>query len=166
MRARTLILLIVALVLAGGTTMMARVWLASQRAVKQEAAPIAVPTPSKSVLIARSTIQRGQILRPDDLAWEPWPEGGIDKNYILLGARTPVTLAAPPGPLGIHPASGAFVWRLDAALADAFADQVDQLAAPSRAAGSELLECTTEEEIPVKVSRGEYTDDFLRGDAA
>ena len=29
-------------------------------------------------------------------------------------------------------------------------------------AGSEILECTTEEEIPVKVSRGEYTDDFLR----
>lgn len=93
MRARTLILVIVALVLAGGTTMMARVWLASQRAVKQEAAPIAVPTPSKSVLIARSTIQRGQILRPDDLAWEPWPEGGIDKNYILLGSRTPETYA-------------------------------------------------------------------------
>jgi pilus assembly protein CpaB len=93
MRARTLILLIVALVLAGGTTMMARVWLASQRAVKQEAAPIAVPTPSKSVLIARSTIQRGQILRPEDLAWEPWPEGGIDKNYILLGSRTPETYA-------------------------------------------------------------------------
>ena len=34
---------------------------------------------------------------------------------------------------------------------------------PSRAAGSEILECTTEEEIPVKVSRGEYTDDFLLG---
>jgi pilus assembly protein CpaB len=93
MRARTVILLIVALVLAGGTTMVARVWLASQRAVKQEASPIAVPTPSKSVLIARSTVQRGQILRPDDLAWEPWPEGGIDKNYILLGSRTPETYA-------------------------------------------------------------------------
>ena len=93
MRARTIILLIVALALAGGTTMMARVWLASQRAVKQEAAPIAVPTPSKSVLILRSSIQRGQILRADDLAWEPWPEGGIDRNYILLGSRTPETYA-------------------------------------------------------------------------
>jgi pilus assembly protein CpaB len=90
MRARTVLLLIVALVLAGGTTMMARVWLASQRAaVKQEAAPLVVPTPAKSVLIVRSGVQRGQILRPDDLAWEPWPEGGIDKNYILLGTRTP-----------------------------------------------------------------------------
>jgi pilus assembly protein CpaB len=92
MRGRTIILLLVALVLAGGTTMMARFWLASQRATR-EAAPIPVPTPSKSVLIARSAIQRGQILRADDLAWEPWPEAGIDPNYILLGTRTPETYA-------------------------------------------------------------------------
>jgi pilus assembly protein CpaB len=91
MRARTLILLLVALLLAGGTTMMARVWLASQRAAKSEAAPIAVQTPSRSVLIARSSIERGQILKPSDLAWEPWPEGGVDKNYILLGSRSPET---------------------------------------------------------------------------
>jgi len=89
MRARTLILLIVALILAGGTTMLARTWLASQRAARNEATPIAVPTPSKSVLILRTPVQRGQILRPDDFAWQPWPEGGLDKNYVLLGTRTP-----------------------------------------------------------------------------
>jgi pilus assembly protein CpaB len=88
MRARTMILLVVALVLAGGTTMMARMWLASQRTAI-EAAPIAVPTLSKSVLIARGTIERGQLLKPDDLSWEPWPEGGIDKNYILIGTKKP-----------------------------------------------------------------------------
>jgi len=89
MRARTLLLLLVALILAGGTTMMARVWLASQRQAPAEAAPIAVPMPAKSVLIARSPIQRGQLLKPDDLAWETWPEGGIDKNYVLIGTKTP-----------------------------------------------------------------------------
>jgi pilus assembly protein CpaB len=88
MRARTLLLLIVALVLAGGTTMMARVWLASQRATV-EASPIALPMPAKSVLIARSSVQRGQLLKPEDFAWEPWPESGIDKNYIVIGAKTP-----------------------------------------------------------------------------
>ncbi|HEY7577178.1 MAG TPA: hypothetical protein VH855_06250 [Acetobacteraceae bacterium] len=74
-----------------------------------------------------------------------------------------VRLSAGAGPLGIHAAAepGAFLWRLDQAHAQAFADQVDQLAQPSRLAGSEILACTTEEEIPVKVSRGEYTDDFL-----
>lgn len=91
MRARTVILLLVALILAGGTTMMARVWLASQRAVKQAAAPIAVPAPTKSVLIARHPIAPGEILKPNDFAWEPWPENGIDRNYIVLGTRTPET---------------------------------------------------------------------------
>lgn len=83
------ILLVVAVILTGGTTMMARMWLASQRAVSQEAAPIAVPTLGKSVLIAQSPIQRGQLIKPSDLIWEQWPEGGIDKNYIILGTKTP-----------------------------------------------------------------------------
>jgi pilus assembly protein CpaB len=93
MRARTLILLVVALVLAGGTTMMARVWLASQRSAPAEASPIALPMPAKSVLIARAQIQRGQLLKPDDFAWEPWPEGGIDKNYVVIGTKTPDAFA-------------------------------------------------------------------------
>ena len=92
MRARTLILFLVALVLAGGTTMMARMWLASQRSsATSEAAPLAVPTPAKSVLIARSGIQRGQLLKPEDFSWEPWPEGGIDRNYIVIGTKSPET---------------------------------------------------------------------------
>jgi pilus assembly protein CpaB len=89
MRARTLILLTVALVLAGGTTIMARYWLNSQQRQITEAAPLAVTTPSKSVLIARVPIQRGQLLKPEDLAWEQWPEGGIDKSYVILGTKTP-----------------------------------------------------------------------------
>jgi hypothetical protein len=74
-----------------------------------------------------------------------------------------IKLTASDGPLGIHHTAepGAFLWRLDAAHAQTFADQIDSLAQPTRLAGSEILECTTEEEIPVKVSRGEYTDDFL-----
>jgi len=93
MRVRTLLLLVVALILAGGTTMMARVWLASQRQQPAQAAPIAVPTPAKSVLIVRAPLQRGQLLKPDDLAWEQWPEGGIDKNYIVIGTKTPESFA-------------------------------------------------------------------------
>ncbi len=74
-----------------------------------------------------------------------------------------ICLTACDGPLGIHQADnpGALLWRLDAAHAQGFADQIDSLAQPARLAGSEILECTTGEEIPVKVSRGEYTEDFL-----
>jgi hypothetical protein len=84
-------------------------------------------------------------------------------NFCNLD-RTAITVTASDGVPGIQHIPdnrGGFVWRLDAERAGAFADQISQLADPSRAAGSEILECSTEEEIPVKVSRGEYTDDFL-----
>jgi hypothetical protein len=87
----------------------------------------------------------------------------LDRLGFCAAYRTAVTVTASPGEPGIQVvAADAFVWRLDPAQASAFAEQIDQLASPSRTAGSEILECTTEEEIPVKISRGEYTDDFLR----
>lgn len=77
-----------------------------------------------------------------------------------------LTLAAQPGPLGITPTAAGLVWRLDPLRAAGFATQLDALAEPHRLAGSEMLECSTEEDIPVKASRGEYTEDFLRPPAA
>ncbi|HYU11416.1 MAG TPA: Flp pilus assembly protein CpaB [Stellaceae bacterium] len=94
MRIRTVLMLFVAIVLAGGTAVLARAWLAAQRAAEiAEASPLALPTPAKSVLVARAGIQRGQILKPDDLIWQIWPEGVLDKSYVLLGARTPESFA-------------------------------------------------------------------------
>jgi pilus assembly protein CpaB len=88
MRARTLILFVIALSLAGGTAMLVRSFLA-QRTAEVEAAPLArAAAPQKSVLVARSAIARGQILKPQDFSWQVWPEGGIDKNYIQAGTRT------------------------------------------------------------------------------
>jgi pilus assembly protein CpaB len=88
MRARTLILFLVALVLAGGTGLLVRSWLA-QRASVAEAAPVALPpTPQKSVLVARGAITRGQILKPADLAWQPWPEAGVARGYIQAGTKS------------------------------------------------------------------------------
>jgi hypothetical protein len=87
----------------------------------------------------------------------------LDQLGFCTAPSTMLTLTASVGAQGIQGvAQNDFVWRLDAERAGAFADQVSQLAVPARAAGSEMLECTTAEEIPVKVSRGEYTDDFLR----
>lgn len=90
MRLRTVLLILVAIVLAGGTAMLARAWLAAQRTqVVAQAAPVALPPPVKSVLVAQHPIGRGEILRPSDFAWQPWPDSGINKAYILLGKRTP-----------------------------------------------------------------------------
>src|SRR5215468_4603704 len=90
MRARTLVLFFVALTLAGGTAMLVRSFLAQKTDAEAEA--LARPAaPQKFVLVARGAITRGQILKPQDLSWQVWPEGGIDKNYIQTGTRTPET---------------------------------------------------------------------------
>jgi pilus assembly protein CpaB len=95
MRARTLLLLLLAIVLAGSTAMLARSWLQAQRNKEiAEAAPLTPPKPVRSVLVARADLRRGQILRPEDLVWQVWPEGGIDKNYVVMGGpRTPESFA-------------------------------------------------------------------------
>jgi pilus assembly protein CpaB len=94
MRARTLIVLLLAVVMAGGTAFLARAWLASQRqAAVAEAAPVALPTPSRSVLIAKAGIAPGRILKPEDMVWQPWPDGAIDKAYIVIGTRAPESFA-------------------------------------------------------------------------
>ncbi len=88
------------------------------------------------------------------------------RTRVMLTATVGETVA--DGPLGLHPVDGAthFEWRLDPVRAAAFAELVETLAAPGRLAGSEHLECGTDGEVPVKVSRGEYTDDFLGKSAA
>jgi pilus assembly protein CpaB len=95
MRARTILLLFLAIVLAGSTAMLARSWLNAQRNKEiAEAAPLTPPKPVKSVLVARADLRRGQILRPEDVVWQVWPEGGLDKNYVVMGGpRTPESFA-------------------------------------------------------------------------
>jgi pilus assembly protein CpaB len=83
-----MILFLVAILLAGGTAMLVRSWLAQQRTVEAEAAPMPPPPAQKSVLVARSAISRGQILKPTDLSWQTWPDGGLDHAYIQKGGKT------------------------------------------------------------------------------
>jgi hypothetical protein len=55
----------------------------------------------------------------------------------------------------------ALVWTLDQATAELFAETADELAARGLRSGSVRLTCGDYREIPVKVSRGEFTDDYL-----
>jgi hypothetical protein len=71
-----------------------------------------------------------------------------------------VPSAGAPGGLDRLAAPGhAFAWHLDPARAAALADRIDSLADPTCRAGSETLE---EGDVALKLSRGEYTEDFLR----
>jgi pilus assembly protein CpaB len=95
MRARTLILVFLAILLAGATAFLARNYLARKDTeIVQEREAVKVATPAKSVLVAHVDIKRGQILRPEDTAWQIWPEGALDRNYIVLGGP-PVPLKSP-----------------------------------------------------------------------
>src|SRR5437588_12067673 len=85
MRARTLILIVLALLLAGGTAWLASSYLNSQRqTIVREAEPLKMATPSKSVLVAKADVKRGQILRPEDTTWQVCPACALVKNYIVL----------------------------------------------------------------------------------
>jgi hypothetical protein len=93
---------------------------------------------------------------------------GADVAFAELGfcqvIGTDILLSAAPGPVGVQSCAGhAFIWRIPPDLAIGFAERLDDLAEPSRIAGSEHLDCGTGDGIAVKVSRGEYSDDFLVG---
>lgn len=95
MRARNILLLTLAIVLAGGTAWLTRHWLTAQRVAQMaQSVPMTAPKPARSVLIARGALKRGQILRPEDLIWQVWPDGALDKNYVELGGpRSPDSFA-------------------------------------------------------------------------
>ncbi len=86
MRLRTLILFVIALVLAGGTAILVRSWLSQRPTAAAVAAP-PPPAPQKSILVARAAIARGQILKPADLAVQPWPIAAITGDYVVAGTE-------------------------------------------------------------------------------
>src|SRR5215469_12347883 len=83
MRLRTLVLFAVALVLAGGTAVLVRSWLAQRPTVAAVAPP--PPPVQKSIMVARAAITRGQILKPADLKARPWPDAAMTPDYIVAG---------------------------------------------------------------------------------
>jgi flagella basal body P-ring formation protein FlgA len=56
-------------------------------------APVPKVQSAKAILVARGAITPGQILKPQDLSWQRWPDGGIRKSYILAGTRTAESFA-------------------------------------------------------------------------
>jgi hypothetical protein len=58
-------------------------------------------------------------------------------------------------------AAGTFEWQLNAWQAERIAERIDVLTNAENKSGSEIFELGSEGEIPVKMSRGEFTDDFL-----
>jgi hypothetical protein len=76
-------------------------------------------------------------------------------------SRTALMLAPADHEFGMRDLGGSFSWKLNDWQAARIADRIDLLTPPEAKSGSEILEVGSEGEIPVKISRGEFTDDFL-----
>jgi hypothetical protein len=93
-------------------------------------------------------------------AEDPQPIAVADR---IPGAtsRTDLVLAPADDEFGMRETGGKFIWKLNGWQATRIAERIELLTPADNKSGSEMLEVGSEGEIPVKVSRGEFTDDFL-----
>jgi pilus assembly protein CpaB len=90
MNARTIILILLAVVTAAFTAFYARNWLNAQRAAILASArqsTTVVQAPAKMVLVAAKTLPAGTFIKDDNLKWQPWPEDGVMDGYAVKGQR-------------------------------------------------------------------------------
>jgi pilus assembly protein CpaB len=94
MNLRTVLLLAVALAVAGLTAFAVNGWLAAQRPVVQATAmPAAAPPPLPEILVAKKELPAGSFLKTDQLEWRAWPEGGLTEAYMIKGKTSEKDLA-------------------------------------------------------------------------
>ena len=87
MRARNLIFLLLAVIAAVGTAMLARGWVNAQRSDAVTIAAPAQETPAQFVLVTTQALPAGKLLGKDDVRWQPWPEDGLNQAYIIKGTQ-------------------------------------------------------------------------------
>ncbi|HEY4890891.1 MAG TPA: Flp pilus assembly protein CpaB, partial [Reyranella sp.] len=89
MNSKRIVFLLLAVIVAGTTAFLARAWLQSERAAlaAQMGGPRPVAKPAVQVLVARTAIHTGQLIKPDDLRWQPWPQGNLPPSYIVEDKR-------------------------------------------------------------------------------
>ncbi len=89
MNARTIVIAIVALVIAGATGLLIQSWMSAQRNAMLRAMPKAAKdTGMPRVMVARHSLPAGTFLRPEHLEWRAWPKAGVAKVYLVKGKRT------------------------------------------------------------------------------
>jgi pilus assembly protein CpaB len=88
---KRVVFLLLAVIVAGATGFMARAWLQNERAALMaqvgQHREIPAVAPTLQVLVARNAIHTGQIVKPDDMRWQSWPQGSLAPTYIVEGKR-------------------------------------------------------------------------------
>jgi pilus assembly protein CpaB len=83
---RRIIVLLIAVVAAGGTAMYARSWIEGQQT---NIAAVAAPAPEQKheVLVAELDLAAGSFVKPQHLRWQRWPTDDVPDTYVLKGVR-------------------------------------------------------------------------------
>jgi pilus assembly protein CpaB len=81
MNVRTIVFVLAALLIAGGTAFVARGLLT------QKPQPVAAQqeTSGKKVLVAKANLPAGTLIKEEDVEWQKWPEDGINAAYLVEG---------------------------------------------------------------------------------
>ena len=84
---RRIIVLLIAVIAAGGTAMYARSWIESQQT---NIAAVAAPAPQEKheVLVADLELPAGSFVKPQHLRWQQWPTDDVPETYVLKGVRS------------------------------------------------------------------------------
>ncbi len=89
MRGKTIVIALIALLIAGGTGMLIKTWLRVQN--DRMLAGIHQPVQPKEVgiriLVAAKELPAGTLLTPAHLIWQVWPEKGMTKQYVVEKKR-------------------------------------------------------------------------------
>ncbi|HEX6093373.1 MAG TPA: Flp pilus assembly protein CpaB [Dongiaceae bacterium] len=81
MNVRTIVFVLAALLIAGGTAFVARGLLT------QKPQPVSVQqeTSGKKVLVAKTNLPAGTLIKEEDVEWQKWPEDGVNAAYLVEG---------------------------------------------------------------------------------
>jgi pilus assembly protein CpaB len=93
MDAKKVILLIVALIVAGGTAFLAKSMFSSAAAPQVQAAAIPQKIDGPEILVATRALPVGTIIEPDSFRYQPWPKDLIENAYYLKGEADPASLS-------------------------------------------------------------------------
>jgi pilus assembly protein CpaB len=93
MNSKRIVFLLLAVIVAGATAFLARAWLQAERAAVMAQAGVKPQTatstkPAVQVLVARNPLRAGQMIKAEDLRWQPWPQGNLPSTYIIEGKRS------------------------------------------------------------------------------
>jgi pilus assembly protein CpaB len=85
MRPVLIILIVVALAIAGVTAFLVNRFLSETEEAARNVEPQVIEEQTVDILVTADTLEVGKIVRDEDLVWQRWPENAVNPNYIVKG---------------------------------------------------------------------------------